>query len=206
VDRFRYYFAVLNLIVLPSGLLFWFLIHSWAPQWRRLGALGTYLIVLTLVGGLGTLLYKFREPLIAADLGTHWPLVVAALAFYVASVPLERGYWKQLKFSTLVGLPEVSRAHEAKGRLIREGIYGVIRHPRYASAGLGVIGNFLLANYAGSYVLAVLLVPLGYAMIKLEERELASRFGKEYFDYEREVPRLIPHDWLKRRKIPPSPK
>jgi protein-S-isoprenylcysteine O-methyltransferase Ste14 len=203
VDRFRYFFAVFNLIVLPSGVLFWLLIHAWAAHWRRLGPFKTYSIVLLAMVGLATLLYQFRRALVGTDFGTHWILIVAAVLFYVASLPLERQYRRHLSFATLAGVPEVSSAGETQGRLIREGIYGVIRHPRYASAGVGVIGNILLANYAGIYALGVLLIPLGYLLLALEERELIERFGNEYRAYQREVPRLIPGNWPHKRRTPP---
>jgi protein-S-isoprenylcysteine O-methyltransferase Ste14 len=208
VDRFRYFFAVFNLIALPSGVLFWLLIHPWASHWRRLGPFKTYLSVLLAMVSLATLLYRFRQPLVGADLGTHWILIVAGLLFYLASLPLEHQYWKHISFATLAGVPEVSRAEEggSQSKLMREGIYGVIRHPRYASAGLGVIGNFLLANYAGIYMLGLLLIPVGYVLVALEERELIARFGQQYREYQSQVPRFIPHDWPHKWKIPPSPK
>jgi protein-S-isoprenylcysteine O-methyltransferase Ste14 len=209
VDRFRYFFAVFNLIVLPSGVLFWLLIHSWASHWRRLGAFKTYLIVLLAMVGVATLLYRFRKPLLGTDLGTHWILIVAGILFYLATLPLERQYWKHISISTLAGVPEVSRAAEGRGsqsNLIREGIYGVIRHPRYASAGLGVLGNILLINYTGLYILGLLLIPLGWVLLELEERELVARFGEPYREYQRQVPRLIPDGWPHKWKIPSSPK
>jgi protein-S-isoprenylcysteine O-methyltransferase Ste14 len=190
VDRFRYFLAVFYLIGLPSGLLFWFLIHPWASRWRRLGAFRTYLIVLLAMIGLATLLYWFRKPLLGTDLGTHWILIVVGLIFGLASLPIERAYWKQMDFATLAGVPELSGVGSSKLR--RDGAYGVIRHPRYASAGLGVIGTMILTNYTGIYLLAALLIPLGCLLIALEERELIARFGEDYRAYQREVPGFIP--------------
>jgi protein-S-isoprenylcysteine O-methyltransferase Ste14 len=42
------------------------------------------------------------------------------------------------------------------------------------------------------------LLPPGYGMLVFEERELIDRFGEEYRQYQREVPRLIPR-WRKAR-------
>jgi protein-S-isoprenylcysteine O-methyltransferase Ste14 len=44
----------------------------------------------------------------------------------------------------------------------------------------------------GVYVLVFMLFPLGYPMLVFEERELLDRFGEEYRQYQREVPRIIP--------------
>jgi len=83
-------------------------------------------------------------------------------------------------------------SQQRKGKLLREGVYGVVRHPRYLSAGIGMIANALIVNYLGVYVLLIAVVPPGYLMLVLEERELLGRFGDAYREYQRDVPRLIP--------------
>ena len=114
------------------------------------------------------------------------------MALYAAMAWLEFRYWKQLSISTLIGIPELSRPEERKGRLLRDGIYGVVRHPRYLAAGLGVVGNALIVNYAGLDVLVLVAFALGYPLLWLEERELVGRFGEDYREYQRRVPQLIP--------------
>jgi protein-S-isoprenylcysteine O-methyltransferase Ste14 len=76
--------------------------------------------------------------------------------------------------------------------LVTEGIYARIRHPRYLSVLLGLVGLALMANYFGIYVVVAAFVPGLYAIIILEERELVERFGDAYRDYCKRVPRLIP--------------
>ena len=200
IDRLRYFLAILNLIVIPTGMLFWLLIHPWARWWRSLGLIRTYLIVGLVSFALGALLFRFRRSLLGADLGANWSLVAVALVLYGVMTWLEFKYWKQLSIATLVGIPELSPTGQQKGRLLRKGIYGVVRHPRYLSAGSGVIANALLINYAGLYTLLILLIPMGYLLIVWEERELIERFGEEYRKYQEEVPRLIPHWWKRTGK------
>jgi protein-S-isoprenylcysteine O-methyltransferase Ste14 len=54
----------------------------------------------------------------------------------------------------------------------------------------------LIVNHVGVYVLFVAAIPVFYAIIVLEERELIDRFGATYRQYQREVPRLVPR-WRK---------
>jgi len=192
MDSVRYIFGVLCVIVLPSGLLFWLLIHPWARQWRRLGPARTYLIVLPIVTALGAVLYRFRWPLLGEDLGTNWILIGIAGVLYAITMWFEFQYWRHLSIATLVGVTELSRTGNETGKLLREGMYARLRHPRYASAGLGVIGNVLLINYLGLYIILLVVLALGLWLLALEERELADRFGDAYRQYQREVPQLIP--------------
>jgi hypothetical protein len=83
IDRIRYVLGVLTAIMLPPGLLFWFVIHPWARWWRRLGPIRTYLIVLPVVVAFGALLFRVRERLLGADLGMNWILISMAVALVV---------------------------------------------------------------------------------------------------------------------------
>lgn len=197
IDDLRYVLGVLHMLVLPLGLLFWLIIHPWIHTWRRLGPARTYAFVMSVMIAIGALIFQVRDLLLGADLGTNWTLVAVAAALYIAVIWLETQYWRRLSWNILVGIPELSPPERRKSGLIRDGIYGVIRHPRYLSAGLAVLAQALIINYAGMYVLTVLLVPAGYAMLVFEERELIDRFGEEYRTYQRAVPRFIPR-WRKR--------
>ena len=190
MDRVRYLLGVPVVIVVPLGMLYWLIIHPYARWWRRWGPLRTYLAVVPVLVTLGVLLFRVRRHLLGADLGTNWSLIVIALVLACPMTWLEFQYWRHLSISIMVGIPELSQ--QGNSRLLRDGIYGVVRHPRYLSAGIGLIVNVLIVNHLGLYILVMLVVPPGYWMLLLEERELVDRFGDAYREYQRDVPRLIP--------------
>jgi len=192
MDSVRYILGVSCVVILPAGLLFWFLIHPWARHWRRLGPARTYFIVLPVVIAVGAVFYRFRVPLLGEDLGTSWILIGIAGVLYAITMWFEFQYWRQISIATLIGVTELSRTGNETGKLMRDGIYARVRHPRYASAGLGVIGNVLVINFLGLYILLLLVILLGSWLLALEERELVGRFGDAYRQYQREVPQLIP--------------
>jgi protein-S-isoprenylcysteine O-methyltransferase Ste14 len=75
----------------------------------------------------------------------------------------------------------------------------VVRHPRYLSAGIGLLAEALIVNYVGFYIFLLLVVPPGCLMLVLEERELVDRFGDAYRKYQRDVPCIFPRLRGKRR-------
>jgi protein-S-isoprenylcysteine O-methyltransferase Ste14 len=190
MDHIRYFLGVAMAIVIPLGVLYWLIIHSWARWWRRWGPVSTYCAVLPVLAAVGVLLFHVRGELMGANLGTNWNLIGIALIVLCLDTWIEAQYWRQLSISTLVGIPELSQRR--KGTLLRTGIYALVRHPRYLSAGIGLVGTVLIVNYRGLYILAVSVLPPGYLALILEERELRDRFGDAYRRYQREVPQLIP--------------
>ena len=86
--------------------------------------------------------------------------------------------------------------------LARTGIYGTIRHPLYLGSfflGLGLT----VAGGSGWIVLLflVLFVLVYRRTIRVEEGELARRFGSAWEAYRRRVPPFVP---LPGRRSPPS--
>lgn len=189
MEHVRYFVGTAMIIVGPLGLLYWLIVHSWARWWRACGVIRTYLAILPGLGALGVLLFHYRQQLLGRDLGTNWSLIGVALVLCFPMIWLELQYWRQLSVSTLVGIPELS---QRKGTLRREGIYGVVRHPRYLSAGIGLLAEALIVNYSGFYVFLLLVAPPGCLMLVLEERELVDRFGDAYRKYQKDVPCIFP--------------
>jgi len=67
-----------------------------------------------------------------------------------------------------------------------------MRHPRYAGATLGLLSMALFSNYLAPYILLLIWFPALYLITFLEEKELIVRFGEEYREYQRNIPRFIP--------------
>jgi protein-S-isoprenylcysteine O-methyltransferase Ste14 len=136
-------------------------------------------------------LYHYRHVLLGDDLGTYWPLVALAAVFEILAILVQRRRKKHLTTRILVGLPEVDAKQEG-GKLLTEGIYGRIRHPRYVEVMLAFIALALFANYQFLYVFLLVAAALIYLLVLIEERELRERFGEAYVEYSRRVPRFVP--------------
>lgn len=191
MDTARYAIALILLVSLPPGLLLWFLIHPFVGFWRRTGPRWTY----TLLGGFlvagMVVLFLARRSLLAAEFGTQYALLLPTALCVALGITIAVKRRKHLTFGILAGLPELfPEKHPPK--LLTGGVYGTIRHPRYVEVLLWVLGYAFFSNYLASYVLFAVSIPMVYFVVELEERELHNRFGREYVEYCRRVPRFVP--------------
>lgn len=125
---------------------------------------------------------------------------------------LRRGPRRQRQGALALGLPpiataisiaEIARRDLGKnltmaptptsdGHLVDAGIYGIVRHPMYLSATLGMLGWAAITRASA----AIVAVPVAFAFFSAkashEERLLSQRYAG-YSDYRRRVPgRLVP--------------
>ncbi len=192
----RYYMALLVVAFVPGAFLFWFVVHPFVPFWRRVGYGWAYTLGLTVVTGVAVTLFAMRDALLTVEFGTSAVTVAVGAPLIVSSSVLRRKWGKHLRLRTLWGLPELApERHES--RLLSDGIYARVRHPRYLEMLLGVAGWAFVSNYLAAYAVTVYTMVMLALLIPLEERELVQRFGPAYEDYRRRVPALLPR--LRRR-------
>jgi protein-S-isoprenylcysteine O-methyltransferase Ste14 len=84
---------------------------------------------------------------------------------------------------------EIREQHE----LITRGIYGIIRHPMYASQWLWVIAQpLLLQNWIAGFLNLLVLIPFYFLRVKAEEQMMLDSFGAEYQEYMKRTGRILP--------------
>lgn len=191
MDTFRYWLMVLIWVSMPPALIWWFILHPFVGFWRRAGVGWAYTVILTGSVLMGWGLYEIREPFLRVDFGTRPPAVVAGAILVVLSGGLAFQRRKQLTKKILMGFPELAPERYPR-RLLTEGLYARVRHPRYLEVTLGLLGYALVANYLAGYLVWAASVLALYLIVLMEERELADYFGEEYERYRRRVPRFIP--------------
>ncbi len=73
------------------------------------------------------------------------------------------------------------------------GPFAHVRHPMYLG---GIVGAFGLALFAGSlhaFIYSIILAAVLSHIADAEEEELKERFGQQYTEYTKAVPKLFPH-------------
>ena len=192
MDTVRYFTALVLVVMFPPAFASWFFIHPFIGFWRRVGPGLTLMIWFSaiLVGFYG--LFNVRGSLLAVDYGTRWMLVGLGVVLYVLGSVVEKKCRRYLTLRTLVGIPELKATDEEPGKLLNEGIYARVRHPRYLGVMLGGTGLACIANYQAVWMVMAALVPVTYLLTVIEEKELCARFGEQYIRYAEQVPRIIP--------------
>ena len=112
-----------------------------------------------------------------------WVLIAAGIVLYIACA-----FWGFAIRGKGTPLPL-----DPPKKLVVEGPYRVVRNPMYWGVGSVILGeaavfhSFALAELAGAFVLGVTLFVLLY-----EEPALRQKFGPEFEEYCRRVPRWLP--------------
>jgi len=86
---------------------------------------------------------------------------------------------------------KVAETHRTE-KIVTTGVYSIVRHPQHLGGLLAHVGTSFLLSAWYSLLFTPLMVVLIYLISRKEEEELIREFGKEYEDYKKKVPMLIP--------------
>jgi protein-S-isoprenylcysteine O-methyltransferase Ste14 len=179
------------------GIIAWFIIrYPYARRARRTATLrrdGSWRERLLLAAAF---LGLFAIPTL--NLATGWPrafaydpgygLVALGAALFAFSLWLFRRSHKDLGRQWSAAL-EVREGH----RVVRNGVYGTIRHPMYASFWLWAAAQAcLLPNVVAAFSGLVAVAVLFFARVRFEEQMMIETFGEDYRCYMQETKRIIP--------------
>ncbi len=175
--------------------LYWFVLHPAKNFWST-HRTSAYVVALALSWlPVTLLLFAYHDRLFRRDQPPIWRLI---LGLFLIGLELWM-FWRvrrDLGGARLVGATELSGG----GEIEDGGIYARIRHPRYTGSFLALVGACLLAATRAMWIGAAAWTVLMLIAIAMEESELRRRFGAEYREYCRRVPRFIPRPSLQRQK------
>jgi len=76
--------------------------------------------------------------------------------------------------------------------VVNKGVYSLVRHPQYLGGMIAHIGFSVFLSAFCSLVIMPLIIMFIYILSWKEEKELIKEFSKEYEEYKKNVPMLIP--------------
>jgi protein-S-isoprenylcysteine O-methyltransferase Ste14 len=193
--------AFIYLLAFFPTPFFWLIIHPAIGFWRKFGN-GAYWVALPVWLGVGAILFLVRHPLYAHRLERTPAVWILGLALLALAVGLNRNVHQKFSVRRIIGLPEIHPERD-RGSVVRTGIYGLVRHPRYLEFMVAFVALGLLTGAAGIFLLAIVSLLMYLIVAPLEERELRQHYGTAYDDYVREVPRFLPR--LRQQTKAPNP-
>jgi protein-S-isoprenylcysteine O-methyltransferase Ste14 len=190
----RSLFAQWIVVFYPGVLVFWLLIHSNIERLRPWGTRAYWIAAFAWIMTAGPVIY-FRREIFSVRWTSSDPVdaivvIIGVLAFAIASATLSQAF-QRIPLKTLLGFPEIDPTHN-KQTVLSAGIYSKTRNPVYFGHWLLVFSSAAVSGFAANWVLFALdsvILPL---LIYAEERELLSRYGYDFQDYMRRVPRFFP--------------
>ena len=84
-----------------------------------------------------------------------------------------------------IKLGNAFQASAKANKLIKDGIYKVIRHPIYLFGFTFILGLIIFIQVFYGLIFLLILTVLQRKRIKNEERVLEEKFGNEYLDYKK---------------------
>lgn len=118
-------------------------------------------------------------------------------AWFPAVALFSAGFWlyaqsgKHFSGKQLGGVPEVM-AGQREQRLVTSGIREHVRHPVYLAHLCELLAWSIGTGLLICYCLTFFAVITGAVMIRMEDAELARRFGEQYVVYKNRVPAVWP--------------
>ncbi len=182
--------ALVTIVFWLAIPLFWIPVHLATGFFRRIGLL-TYVMPLLTWLPLAFAVIRFREPVLKVRF--DMPLVVALVGvlLFIFGTLLHLWTGRLLSLRGIAGVPEVTAGE--KGRLVTSRAFSIVRHPTYLAHTMMFLGVFFMTGAAAVGCVSLLdFAVVQTVIIPLEERELVRRFGKEYEEYRRRVPKFFP--------------
>lgn len=88
------------------------------------------------------------------------------------------------------GKVENGKSYVYTTRLVTKGIYSVLRHPQYTCGIVMTIGLTCLIQTWSNVILSAIIIPLIYYDTKRADKNGIGKFGDEYKEYMKKVPRV----------------
>ena len=167
--------------------IYWLILHPFNSFWRSRVRAAFWFAGLTAWTCGGVALWFFRHFLLTAT-RPSWFAIAAGFALIAVEGYLVVRVERELGGRRLVGHAELT----GTGEMFSGGLYAHVRHPRYAGMFCAVLGAALLAGTPLLWIVLVVWLPFALIVIRLEERELAARFGPAYEAYRKRVPAFLP--------------
>lgn len=184
------FFAQVLVIIYPPVFVFWLVFHTRIDEWRKIGKRAYWFACLGWPLISGPLLF-FRRSIFSIQWSMPWWTIATGLLAISAAVRVGSQAARSISHRTLIGLVELEAEHNPQP-ILQTGIYSKTRNPIYFTHFLLIFAAAAISGYAANWIFVGIDIVFLTILLRVEEKELIARYGSEYQDYMRRVPRLVP--------------
>jgi protein-S-isoprenylcysteine O-methyltransferase Ste14 len=185
-------FAMMMVMMWPVIPMFLIQIHYAVDFWRKLG-LWTYVAIFLEWLPIAFVLYLCRDIILHYEVAVTTPFLVVGVVAVAAGVALHAWTAKLLGIKATISYTELKPETGENAQLITSGPFGVVRHPSYWAHTMIITGTFLITGIVAVGIIVPIDLAIAYFVTtELEDRELTERFGNNYEEYKKKVPKFFP--------------
>ncbi len=185
--------ALMMVMMWPFIPMLFIEVHFAVNFWRRLGV-WTYFVVLLEWLPVAFVLYLLRDSILYYEVVLGTPFLVLGIILIAAGFVLHAWTAKLIGLKATIGYIELKPNNQSGEQgLIMSGPFSVVRHPSYWAHTAIIIGIFLITGIIAVGVIAIIDLAITYLVTTtLEDQELVERFGNQYREYQKKVPKFFP--------------
>ena len=120
------------------------------------------------------------EDILTANIFTSYLIIPAIL------------YWLYFFIGAMLVHRKAPRSVHSIDKIIREGVYQRVRHPIYSGDIVLVWGIFSHWPSHRALSSVIWLTIILFFWMRLEEKALTEKFGRDYLEYKKQVPMVVP--------------
>jgi len=177
----------------PAVPMFLIELHFTINFWRKLGV-WTYFAVLLQWGPIAYVLYLLQGAILYYRIALGIPFLVLGIILIIAGFTLHGWTAKLIGLRATIGYTEIKPDTQSeKNGLVTSGPFSVVRHPSYWAHTAIVTGIFFMSGIIVVGIIALIDLAITYFVTTtLEDQELVKRFGNQYREYQKRVPKFFP--------------
>jgi len=185
--------ALMMVMMWPAIPMFLIELHFAINFWRKLGV-WTYFAVLLQWVPIAFVLYFLQGAILHNEIALGIPFMVLGIILIAAGVALHAWTIKLIGIKATIGYTELKPDIQSnKKNLVTSGPFSVVRHPSYWAHTAIITGMFFVTGAIVVAIIAVIDFAITYFIITtLEDQELVKRFGNQYVEYQKRVPKFFP--------------
>ncbi|MEJ2240520.1 MAG: isoprenylcysteine carboxylmethyltransferase family protein [Candidatus Bathyarchaeota archaeon] len=186
-------FGLMMIAMWPAIPMFLIQLHGATDFWKKIG-IWTYAVVILEWLPIAYFIYAIQDFFFQFQFEFNIIIAIIGFSFIAAGIVLHSWTAYLLGLKATIGYTELEKVqYSKKDRIITSGPFSIARHPSYWAHTFILFGSFLVSGLSTLAAITIVDILIAYFItMELEEKELVDRFGKEYIEYQKQVPKFFP--------------